>query len=186
LAAYQLFGFIRTFGTESVGAFSFIAGASEFESHFGTGFDIVRRKSLGSLPPVPLQLFVSDFLALIPSQILPFPKYTGASWYMNILNAQSSGYGLTFGAIAESIVGFGWPDLAIRGALMGAVFALLHRWYIRRSASFWVTVVYVYLVVNSYNSFRSSSFYWVGTLWLQVLPLYLIIRFLTPTRKADQ
>ncbi len=184
LFGYQLFGLVRSFGTSSIAGFNLLTGPGEFESHFATGFDIVRRRNVGSLPPVPLQLYFGDFLALIPSQILPFQKWTGAVWYLDILNVRSTGYGLTFGAIAESAIGFGWFDLVLRGAVLGSVFGWMCRWYARRGASFWVTALYLYLAVNCYNSFRSSSFYWIATLWLQVLPAYWFVRLFRHRRAA--
>ena len=184
LAAYQSFGLVRSFGSFDIGAVNILTGPGEFESHLGTGFDVMRRKNLGSLPPVPIQVYFADFLALIPSQVLPFPKWTGASWYLDVLKMKNLGYGFTFGSIAEAAIGFGWPDLMLRGALLGVIFALMHRFYIRRSDSFWVTALYIYLVVNSYNSFRSSTFYWVATLWLQVIPVYIVIRLLSGRQKA--
>lgn len=69
------------------------------------------------------------------------------------------------------MIGWDWPELALRGGVLGLVFAGVHRWYVRRSASLWATTFYVFLCVWSYFTVRSTTFH---------ILLYVVYGFLPP------
>ena len=121
----------------------------------------------GEIKEVPIGFHFTDLVAVIPSQLLPFQKVDLADWYVSKFypEAKESGQGLAFGVIAQSIIGWTWLELAIRGVILGFVFAKLHSFYRRHGSRLWVTIFYVWLTVYAYQSFRATSF----TLW----PLFL-------------
>lgn len=133
---------------------------NEFQVLFANAYDLHEKKRDGVLQ-VPWQIYVSDFYLLIPSQFLPFRKIDPSEWYGDTLGLTGTGVGVMFGAIAQGVVGGDWVELAARGALLGICFAWLHRFYVKRSGSFWITVLYVCVCAWSYYSFRASTFYLV-------------------------
>jgi hypothetical protein len=64
-----------------------------------------------------------------------------------------------FGVVAQAVIGWGFPELILRGAVLGLVFAAIHRWYVRRSTSLWVTASYLFLCVWSYYTVRATTFH---------------------------
>jgi hypothetical protein len=80
-----------------------------------------------------------------------------------------------FGVIAQAIVGFGLLELVLRGALVGLLFAWAQRWYTRRAARFLPTLVYVWLCVWSYYTFRASTFYLLSPIIYRLLPVVVLI-----------
>jgi hypothetical protein len=151
-----------------------VAHNNEFQVLWANGYDLHVKKEEGSLE-VPWQVYVSEFTLVIPSQILPFRKMDPSLWYLETLGMAGSNVGLMFGVIAQCVIGFDWPEIAIRGALLGILFAMLHRFYARRSRSFWATALYVFMCVWSYYTFRATSF-WIGYFVLyQFLPVWVLV-----------
>ena len=54
-------------------------------------------------------------------------KIDPADWYLEVVGIQGTGQGLMFGVIAQSIIGWGAVELALRGIALGTLFALMHR-----------------------------------------------------------
>jgi hypothetical protein len=136
------------------------ADGGEFESLFANAIDLDARVRSGQVTGVSAELYVSDLVAPIPSQVLPFKKVDLSEWYASrFYPAQlEKGSGFAFGVIPQSIIGFGWFDLVWRGALLGLLFARLHAYFSRNGQRLWVTVLYLWAIVFCYQSFRSSSF----------------------------
>jgi hypothetical protein len=64
-----------------------------------------------------------------------------------------------FGVVPQAMIGWDWPELVLRGGVLGLAFAGVHRWYARRSASLWATTFYVFLCLWSYFTVRSTTFH---------------------------
>jgi hypothetical protein len=153
-----------------------VAGG-EFESLFANAIDLRSRVASGEVGNLPLSFHLADLLAAVPSQILPFVKQDPSAWYITTFYpwAAEQGAGAAFGVIAQSTVGGGWLDLVIRGLLLGAGFAALHRYFVKNSLRFWVVVLYVWTTVWAYQSFRNLSFIFVGSIIQVFIPLLLMV-----------
>jgi hypothetical protein len=162
--------------------------SNEFQSLLGTSYDLYQRRQDGSLQ-VPWQLYASDCLMLVPQQICPIEKIDPSQWYLRLIGLQNTGAGLMFGVISQAIVGLDWLELALRGVILGFILARIHRWYLRNSYSFFVTLFYVWLCIRIYYSFRASTFYLMALVVYEIIPAFLLIktmpgllRFLRPNR----
>jgi hypothetical protein len=157
----------------------FSAGVSggEFETLFSNVLDLLGRRDGGELAVLHPALWGADFRAVVPSQLLPGPKMTYAEWYITTFYpaAAEAGHGYAFGAVAQSVIGFGAPEVLFRGALVGALFAAADRLYRRRTWALWPTVGYVWMTLWSYQSFRASTFYFLSMLVQQFLPAVVIV-----------
>jgi hypothetical protein len=164
-----------------------LTSMNEFQAIFGTAYDLHERRLSGELTNVPWQVKWADVLAVVPSQLLPFPKIDPSLWYMNLIGVER--VGLMFGVIAQCVVGRDWIELALRGAALGIVFALLHRWYVRRADRFWPNILNVFVAVWSYYCIRQSSFAFVYFFVFRFVPVFIgveVIRYLisVPQRRV--
>jgi hypothetical protein len=157
--------------------------SNEFQAVYATAYDLEQRKMEGSLT-VPWQVYFNDFIALVPSQFLPFEKTDNGTWYLDVIGMKGEGVGFSFGAVSESVVGFGWIELILRGALIGLTFALLHRWYSRRASRFWPLVIYTWLSVFSYLTFRGTSFYLLVLLVYRMVPAIILVELFSTFLKS--
>ena len=151
---------------------------NEFQVLFGTPYDLYMRKTAGTLPPTPWQVSVSDFLLPIPSQLLPVPKIDPSEWYLGAAGLLGSGFGAMFGVISQAIVGFDWIELVVRGCVLGFVLAKFHRWYVQRQRDYWSTLLYLFVCVWSYYTFRASTFYFATFIVYQFVPALLAVRII--------
>ena len=148
-----------------------LTSQNEFQSVFATSYDISQRKQAGALGDVPLQLYFIDLYLEIPSRILPFEKVDPAQWLLDVIGLRNSGVGFMFGVMSQAAVGFGWIELVLRGVLLGALFAAFHRWYIRNASRFWVTVLYLFVSIWSYYTFRATTFWFVHSIVYRFVPV---------------
>jgi hypothetical protein len=153
--------------------------ATEFQILYGTAYDIYMRKMMGTLPPIPPQMYYSDFYRLIPSQLLPFYKWDPSEWYLEVLGLRGTGQGYMFGVIAQSVIGFGYAELVVRAFLLALFYAVAHRMYRRYSASYWTTIGYLFILSWTYYAFRSTSFDIFYRLAYYFLPAWLLVKVLT-------
>lgn len=180
IAGFQIMGMARNYllrGDEPVPPITFRSLASatnEFQTIFATAYDLDRMKRAGGLEDIPAQLYFSDFLMPVPQQLLPVRKLEPSQWYLDRREFDGR-TGYMFGVIAQSIIGFGLWELALRGALVGVLFGWAHRSYARRASRFLPTLCYVWLCVWSYYTFRASTFYLLSPIIYRVLPLVLLI-----------
>jgi hypothetical protein len=166
LVAFIAFGVLRDFtghGHEVVA----VAGSTriaaltvdnEFQALWATAYDLYMRKTYLDLH-APWQIFVSDLYMLIPSQFLPFYKWDPSEWYLEVIGLRGLGVGFMFGVAAQAVVGLGKWEMLLRGMLLGGIFGLLHRWYVRHQHSFWVVSFYLYCCAWTHYTFRATSFY---------------------------
>jgi hypothetical protein len=181
-ALFILLGLYRTYmdltelrlGVGSVDG-GVLTGVNEFDSLLGTSYDVLQRTRTGL--ETPWYLALHELMALLPpQQLMPFEKVTGSDWYLRVLGLEGTGVGLMWGVVTQAIVGFGIAELVLRGVALGLVAALVHRWYVKRQQGFYETVLYAYLCVRAYYTFRDSTFGITANLVWEVLPCYLAIR----------
>jgi hypothetical protein len=120
---------------------------------------------------VPWQVYASDLYLIIPSQFLPFDKIEPSTWYYTLIASPTS---QMFGIVSQSVVGFGWFELLIRGLLLGFVLAKLHRWYVMHSSNYWWTVFYAYACIWCHYVFRATMIWPVYFLLYEFLPVMLV------------
>jgi hypothetical protein len=181
VCAALLFGFARDFvrGGSSIVSGSYWAAANEFQVLLGTAFDLHKRREIGILDTPPWQVYASDGLRLIPSQLLPVQKIEPADWYLDQIGITTPGVGMMFGVLGQAAIGYGTIELLVRGSLLGLLFALAHRAYTRRARSFWVSMLYLYLCLWSYYTIRASSFYFVYVLVYRFIPTMVFVMVAT-------
>ena len=176
LAGFVLFGYVRIAVTGEASGSGALTTMNEFQAIFANAFDLYKRKELGTLPPVPWQIYASDLYMPIPSQLLPFPKLEPGTWYADMLGMGETGIGVMFGVMAQAAIGWDWLELVLRGAVLGLLFALLHRWYVRHAAQFWPTLFYLFLTVWTYYTFRATTFRFVYFVIYQFLPVMVAVK----------
>jgi hypothetical protein len=173
-----LYGFGRDFARlpSDYAGISFWSATNEFQTLLGTGYDLFRFRELGAFDEIPWQIGASELLMLVPSQFLPVPKIDPGQWYIETLRPESSGGGLMWGVMAQAAVGYGWLELVARGALLGLLFGYLHRIYVQHARSFWASLLYVYICLWSYYTFRASSFFFVYVVLYRFVPTMIAVR----------
>jgi oligosaccharide repeat unit polymerase len=138
------------------------ASSTEFEVLFGNAVHLDRVvQEPGGIPNLPELFYLSDVLALVPQQLAPYTKFDPASWYVSTFFPEyaAAGGGLAFGVIAESVLTGGWPSAVLRGAILGVLFALIHRAYVRHPNRLWMCAFYIWVTTLSYQAFRASTLY---------------------------
>ena len=175
LAAFIGFGIARDFrgADEPV---PFLTAGNEFQSILGTPFDLRERIRTREIVEIPWQVYWADLLALVPSQLLPFEKIDASTWYLRVAGIENVGY--VFGLMAQAVVGRDWLELALRGAALALVLALLQRWYVRRVESFWPTMMMMYLCVWMYYTIRQSTFSFLYVMIYRFLPAFVVVQVL--------
>lgn len=164
-----------------------LAAMNEFQAVFATSYDLYMRRNMGSLENVPWQIYVSDLYMLVPSQLLPFYKWDPSQWYLDLIEYREPVGGFMFGVISQGVIGLDSLEILLRGCLLGGIAASVHRWYLRRASEFWNTLLYLFLCVWVYYSFRASSFYVVYFVLYRFLPVVLLVRLTgTLMKPADQ
>jgi hypothetical protein len=155
------------------------AAATEFEVLLGNAVHLTRVGH--TIDHVPAALYFADLAALVPQQLVPFTKIDVAAWYVTRFFPEyaAAGGGLAFGTIAEAALTGGMLSAVVRGAALGLCFATLHRWYLRRSRSFWAFVFYIWLMSLCYQCFRNTTFSLGVLIGYRFLPAVVIVTSLT-------
>jgi hypothetical protein len=144
------------------------ATMNEFQALYGIAYELHARKQAGQLGPIPAELYATEFSQMFPSQILPFKKADPCVGYPVV---DGVGVGCVLGVIAQSVIGFDWTELVIRGVVLGLLFAMIHRWYARRQGGYWTTMLYLCLCLWCYYTFRGSTFFIAYYVAYRFLPL---------------
>lgn len=175
LSGFVIYGAMRDWGGSITGAYQQDARVwtanNDFQTMFGTAYDVEMTRTRVGLGAVPWQVYVSDLYLLIPSQFLPFDKIEPSTWYYTLIASPTS---QMFGIISQSVVGFGWPELLLRGLVLGFVFAKLHRWYVIRSRSYWWTLFYAYACIWCHYVFRSTMIWPAYFVVYEFVPVMLV------------
>lgn len=159
----------------------------EFVSLFVNAMDLKQRFEYDVAPEIRAALYFVDLLRLIPAQLVGGEKLDPAAWYVEAFypDYHDAGGGLAFGVLAESAAGLGAVEAAARGALLGAFFAwvsnrLLESGHLTPTHVF----IYVWLVTQSYQSYRDTTFSLVARVVYHVLPILLPLLVLGPRRRG--
>ena len=141
---------------------------------------------------MPWQIYVSDLYFPVPSQLLPFDKIDPSTWYIDVIGETGSGNGYMFGVMSQAVVGLDWAELVLRGVVLALVLAVLQRWYVRRADGFWPTLLYVFVGIWTYYTFRASTFYGAYFVVYHFLPVLIattlgdaVLRRLSPASGID-
>jgi hypothetical protein len=161
---------------------------NEFQSLLGTAYDVHRRKEAGAY--LPWYLYINDFITILPpQQLMPFEKVAASEWYLREIGLSKTGLGLMWGVISQSIVGLDWLELALRGAILGYILARFHRWYLKHQSGFLETLLYMFLCLKVYYTFRDTTFSLLANLVWEVIPFYILLRIgvaILPRKVGDQ
>jgi hypothetical protein len=151
----------------------------EFFSVFINSVDLPRRIAEGGNQDIPWQICWVDLFRYIPQQFFGFEKLDPSVWYTKTYYPEyyDAGGGLAFGAIAESVTGFGIVEAFVKGSLLGAAYAFVANCCTSGRITPMRAFVYVWFVVMSYQAIRDTSFSVFPRFVFQVLPVILIFSF---------
>ncbi len=177
LVLFMLAGYWRSEQAD-LSVLSIIQGG-EFMALFVNSVDLQARIADGTAAAFRYSFTAIDFLKMIPAQLLAIEKVDPGTWYVQTFYPEyyAAGGGFAFGAIAESVMGLGPTDAAIRGALLGFVFAFAGNRLIERRSSILGIFIYVWLTVVCYQSFRDTTFSFMTRSLYQILPIFVLLRF---------
>jgi hypothetical protein len=178
VTVFLALGVLRTLrNVEETGPFSLGVSAGEFEGLFANAVDLEDRRQRNEFDPVGPSLALSDLVAPIPSQMLPFPKRNPSEWYLDTFypDVAARGGGMAFGVVSQAIIGRGRAEMIIRGLLVGVLFALTTRFYRSRADRPWVVVFNVWMIVWAYQSFRATTFYVLAMFFQFFIPAVVMV-----------
>jgi hypothetical protein len=151
------------------------SGSNEFQALLGTAYDVYQRKAQGTY--LPWYLYINDFVNILPpQQLLFFEKVPASEWYLRELNLSGTGLGFMWGVVSQSIVGFDWFELPVRGAILGFVLARIHRWYLEHQSGFFCTLLYMYLCIKVYYTYRDTTFSLLANFVWEIIPFFFLLR----------
>lgn len=176
LTVFLMLGFFR----EGTMAVSDVAGRNEFIAVFVTALDVQQLYIIGSTLDMNMNLLVGDLFRLVPQQFLDFEKIDPATWYVANFYPYyaESGGGLAFGMISESALSGGGISALIRGLALGTIVSLSIN-VLSRRPTIWRMIVYVWLFINIYQSFRDTTFTLIGRFVFQFAPGLLLVILLS-------
>jgi hypothetical protein len=179
LAAFLLAGLVRAGIDAGDGPLSLqLIQSGEFLAVYYNSLDLLDRLGDADLLTVRIGMYLVDLLRLIPQQIIGDLKVDPATFYVSTFYPEFSeaGGGLAFGAIAESTIGFGWPEALVRGAVLGWLYASISNHCLNGKLTVVRAFVYVWFVVMSYQAIRDTTFSTIPRFIIQVLPLLVILK----------
>ena len=162
--------------------------ATEFQVLLANGLHVSWARAQGVIGDVPWQIRLSDLFLMIPQQLLPFKKIDLSDWYIQQAHVDNQGVGLMFGVVAQSKLGFGLPEIMVRGAVLGAVLALIHRQCVKHAANLTAFIIYLWLCTSIYYTYRASTFYiatWAIVSRDTVRLAFLVLSLAAPTAKGS-
>jgi len=183
LVTMLVLGFVRSYTDGG----SVLLASTEFEAMFATFYHI---NSNGAAASPPWTVYLSDVLSLLPQQLLPFSKLDPATWYMKEFFPEVAeenpevGYG--FGVISEASIGFGIPELIIRGLLLGYIFAKMANYFNGRSRNPIFAFVYLFCVITVFRTFRTSSFELLKSVSFYIVPGIVFYEFLKKSKRKTR
>jgi len=150
---------------------------NEFQALFATAYDLHERRKEGTVE-VPWQIYAVDLYLMIPHQLLPFEKIDPAQWYLEVIGMANGRAGFMFGVMAEAVVGWGRIELILRAAVLAAVLALFHRWYVKHAAGFWSTLLYLFVSLWTYYTFRATTFWFLYYVFYEFVPVVAFVKLM--------
>lgn len=160
LILFVTLGIVRTMSSAARNIdYSFFGSSNEFDALYANAYDLEQLKAAERIGDMFPQIYFADLARILPDQIFKSEQIDPSHWYVqNFYPAYADqGGGFAFGAIPESIVGFGWFDVIWRGLLVGWVFGVIQRTYINGRHTFWNYAFYVWATVFSYQTFRVTT-----------------------------
>ncbi len=155
----------------------------ELGAVFIPGFHLYTERSMGTLPPVPWQLFFDDFIAMVP--LVNDRKWQPMYWWADNYAPDAVVPPITLGPIAMSALWGGEVGLFIEGLINGILFALLMRWFAKSSGNWRVMVVYVFCYSTCIMCLKYSVLFHLAPLVRTILPLVLIVSVLAKSVKRS-
>jgi hypothetical protein len=153
-----------------------LSANNEFQAILGTAYDVFMMKNVGV--KLPWYLYLNDFATILPpQQIMPFEKIRASEWYLRQIGLSGSGRGYMWGVVAQSIIGLDWLELFLRGVVLGYVLARLHKWYLNNQTNFYIVLIYIYLCLRTYYTFRDTTFSPLSSFVWEIIPFFLLTRF---------
>ncbi|MCC6301449.1 MAG: hypothetical protein IT489_01450, partial [Gammaproteobacteria bacterium] len=140
LASFLVFGYFRglTLSDTQIAGVNVLSASNEFQALLGTAFDVWKRTENGTLV-APWYVHLYDIISLFPpQQIFPFEKQSASQWYLEATD-RSGMSGKMWGVISQSIIGYDWLEVILRGAFLGLICGLLHRNFVRNYSGFMTT-----------------------------------------------
>jgi len=153
----------------------------EFAMFFGNAMDLLDKADAIRSPAVSAALYLVDVLRLVPRQIIGDFKVDPAVLYASTFYPEffESGGAFAFGAIAESVLGFGVPEALVRGLILGITYALIRRQLLDRHRVDPMHVfVYVWFATLAYEGLRDTTLTLLPRFLMQLLPLLIVLRLL--------
>ncbi len=180
ILVFYLLGIRRDAGSLAV-AFretDVLLGLSELDSLWANAIELIREKRSMTLF-VPAAAYWNEFVAFLPSQILPFQKISLADWFVETYYSEyrASGGGWAFGAFAQAVIGYGLVEALSRGVLLGLISLYMLGKVRSANAPWYVLPAYLYVLINSYQSVRDTTFRLVGDVFL-ILPTAFMLLLL--------
>jgi len=149
--------------------------SNEFQVLMANGINVAWEKARGNFHDIPWQITYNDLVLMIPQQLLPFAKLDTSRWYLQqIGNLGENMSPSMFGVVAQSRLGFGLPEIIIRGAVLGAVLAFIHRQCVKHADSLTSFIIYLWLCTSIYYTYRASTFYIATWAIYRVVPFVLL------------
>jgi hypothetical protein len=181
LASFIFLGVYRSYSSVaemqahlSLPSTGILSMGNEFTALLGTAYDVNQQKAAGAY--LPWYLYINDFISILPpQQIMPFEKVPASEWYLRMIGFSGTGLGFMWGVITQCIVGWDWLEIILRGAILGYILARLHRWYLKHQTEFLATLVYTFLCVKVYYTFRDTTGSLLTNLVWEIVPFYLVL-----------
>lgn len=186
LVYFIILGILRVTSLENV-SFQFGLPLGEFDTIFANSLHLLGEKNDNNLE-VPFTLFLNDFFSFVPSQILPYEKIDYSNWYLNNYYPEfkALGGGLAFGLVAQIILGYGIIESFIRGIFVGLISIWLLKWVRVRNGQWWKIVVFISILLSSYNVVRDSNLVpIIGSLPFMIFSLLIIHMVSKLIRRQD-
>jgi hypothetical protein len=175
MAFFIFWGVVKVGALSSTAEYGYLAQTNEFTSLLGTSYDLFyRRYVIETLPDIPFQLFFNDFILLIPSQLLPFYKWSTSQWYLEVIGHRNEGVGFMFGVISQGVIGEGSLELILRGLFTGVFLGSIYNWHVNNSCSIWHAVSYSFITLRSYYIFRAGTGYLFYDIVYQLIPTIVL------------
>lgn len=156
LIAFSIAGAIRGEMLD-VGAIGLLQ-SGEFVLVFHNAIDLLQRAAAPEDMGI-RGFYIIDLLRVIPQQIIEWKVSPAAVYVETYYPAYAAaGGGLAFGAISEAVIGYGWPEALVRGALLGMAYAWVANRCLQGQLSGMRLFVYVWFVVMAYQGVRDTTF----------------------------
>ncbi len=155
-------------------------GVGEFDELWANAIELTQAKSQGQVH-LPVSTLYSEFFSFVPSQFLWFEKSTLSIWFLDNFypHLKDVGGGLAFGALSQSIIGYGIVEALIRGLMLGGVAIFIMKWYRGTSRVWWRFPLYLYILIWVYQSVRDTTFSLFGIIIQTVIPAIVTISLIS-------